>query len=66
MTVSPRLASLVSTGRVSPWRLALALLTGPGLMGELRRLAKQTRLAAEQLGKAVGELLTLTLPWAAD
>jgi adenosylhomocysteine nucleosidase len=64
--LSPRLAALVSAGRVSPWRLALAVVCRPGLTGEMWRLAKQTRLAAQQLGKAVGELLTLTLPWAAD
>jgi len=66
MRLSPRLVSLVSTGRVSPWRLPLALAAAPTLLGEVWRLAKNTRVAAEQLGKAVGELLTLTLPWAAD
>jgi adenosylhomocysteine nucleosidase len=64
--LSPRLVSLVSTGRVSPWRLPLAVACSPRLVGELWRLAGHTRLAAEQLGKAVGELLTLTLPWAGD
>jgi adenosylhomocysteine nucleosidase len=66
MALSPRLVGLVSTGRVSPLRLALAVATGPSLVGDLWRLAKQTRLAAERLGKAVGELLTITLPWAGN
>jgi adenosylhomocysteine nucleosidase len=66
MVLSPKLAALVGRGRVSLWRLALAVATGPTLVGELWRLAGQTGLAAERLGKAVGELLTLTLPWAGD
>jgi hypothetical protein len=33
------------------------------LAGELWRLALQSRRAAAQLAKALGELLTLTLPW---
>lgn len=66
MPLSPRLAALVATGRVSPWRLALAVATGPRLVSELLQLAQHTRLAAKQLGKAVGELLTLTLPWAGE
>jgi adenosylhomocysteine nucleosidase len=61
--LSPRLAALLSGGRASPLRLAAALARGPGLARELWRLARHTRLAAEQLGKALGELLTLTLPW---
>jgi adenosylhomocysteine nucleosidase len=66
MTLSPRLASLVSSGRVSPWRLGLAVAMAPRMIGELWRLARQTRVAAERLGKAVGELLTITLPWAVE
>jgi hypothetical protein len=42
--------------------LLLALARGPGLAAELWRLARHTRLAAKQLGVALGELLTLTLP----
>ncbi|HYV35093.1 MAG TPA: hypothetical protein VE988_05270 [Gemmataceae bacterium] len=61
--ISPKLARLMSGGRASPWRLALALLSSPTLLGELWRLAGQSRMAAEPLGKGLGELLTLTLPW---
>lgn len=64
-SLSPRLTSLLRGGRVSPWRLAASLARSPMLLPELLRLARQTRLAGEQLGKALGELLTLTLPWAA-
>lgn len=64
--LSPQLVSLVSGGQVSPLRAVTALLRSPGLAAELVRLASQSNYAAEQLGKALGELLTLTLPWAAD
>jgi adenosylhomocysteine nucleosidase len=60
--LSPRLAALLTGGGVSPWRVATGVLRSPGLAGELWRLAKHTRFAAGQLGKALGELLTLTLP----
>ena len=64
--LSSRLVSLVSGGRVSPLRALTALVCSPNLGAEFRRLARQSRFAAEQLGKALGELLTLTLPWGAD
>jgi adenosylhomocysteine nucleosidase len=64
--LSPRLAALLSRGRVSPVRLLAAIAGSPGITGELWRLAGATRFAAEQLGKALGELLTLTLPWGKD
>ena len=51
-------------GRVSPIRLALAVLARPWLVPELWRLAGATRIAARQLGLGLGELLTLTLDWA--
>ena len=63
--LSPQLVSLLSGGRVSPLRALAALTRRPMLAGEFARLARQTRLAAAQLGKALGELLTLTLPWSA-
>jgi nucleoside phosphorylase len=62
-SLAPQLVSLLSGARVSPLRLACAILRSPGLAIELSRLARQTRYAAEQLAKALGELLTLTLPW---
>jgi adenosylhomocysteine nucleosidase len=64
--LSPRLASLMSAGRVSPWRLALAVLRSPKLLPELWRLGRAASQAGEVLRQALGELLTLTLPWAAD
>jgi hypothetical protein len=35
----------------------------PSMFRELRRLARDTKQASTQLGKSLGELLTLTLPW---
>jgi adenosylhomocysteine nucleosidase len=61
--LSPRLTSLLRAGRVDPLRLAASVVVAPRLIGELWRLARQTTRAAEQLGKALGELLTLTLPY---
>jgi adenosylhomocysteine nucleosidase len=64
--LSPQLVGLLSNGRVSPLRLLTTLLRSPGSLREFRQLAKHTQHAASQLGKALGELLTLTLPWGAD
>jgi adenosylhomocysteine nucleosidase len=62
-TLSPRLADLVRQGRPSAPRVLAACLRSPGLIGEFRRLARDTKQAGIQLGLALGELLTLTLPW---
>jgi adenosylhomocysteine nucleosidase len=62
-TLSPRLAGLLSGGRVSLPRLLAATARRPAMLADLWRLAVATRVAADQLGKALGELLTLTLPW---
>jgi adenosylhomocysteine nucleosidase len=61
--LSPQLLALLSEGRVSALRLLAALARSPSLAGQLWRLARHTRFAAEQLAKALGELLTLTLDW---
>jgi adenosylhomocysteine nucleosidase len=60
--LSPQLAGLLSGGRVSPLRLLGLLLRRPAVVGELWRLGRHTRRAAVELGQALGELLTLTLP----
>jgi adenosylhomocysteine nucleosidase len=65
-SLSPRLLALLAGGRVSLGRALAALAASPRLAVELWRLARQTRLAADQLGKALGELLTLTLSWPID
>jgi adenosylhomocysteine nucleosidase len=65
-TLSPRLVSLLSDGRISFPRLITALLSSLRLAGDFWRLRKATRVAGENLGKGLGELLTLTLPWNAD
>ncbi len=65
-SLSPRLVTLLSGGRVSPLRVLAALARSPGLTHELWALGKHTRHAAKQLGTALGELLTLTLPGGAE
>ena len=62
-TLAPELVSLLDRGGVSLWRVLLALARRPSLLPELMRLARDTQQASIQLGKALGELLTLTLPW---
>jgi len=64
--LSPRLVSCLSGGRVAPLRLLAATAVAPHLVPQLWRLARQTRQAAQQLALALGELLTLTLPWTAE
>ena len=61
--LSPTILELLSRERVSLPRLASAVLTQPRLAKELWRLAKDTAQAADQLASALGELLTLTLPF---
>lgn len=61
--LSPALLALLKDGRISPWRTLVALCQEPRLVAEMWRLARDTRIAAEQLRHALGELLTLTLPW---
>jgi len=64
--LSPQLVEVLSSGRVTAWRLLRSIARRPRLVGEFWRLAKDTRLAARQLGLGLGEVLTLTLPWMAD
>jgi hypothetical protein len=62
--ISDRLVSALAAASNSPWRSYVLPVRHPGLLPELWRLARQTRFASLQLAKALGELLTLTLPWA--
>jgi nucleoside phosphorylase len=64
--LSPQIPALLSGGRLSPVRLVATLARYPGLTLDLWRLAKQTLLASQQLARALGELLTLTLPFGAE
>jgi adenosylhomocysteine nucleosidase len=61
--LSPNLVSLLSGGSASPFRVMRMLLRHPGMLPELLRLGRDTKRASEQLALALGELLTLTLPW---
>jgi adenosylhomocysteine nucleosidase len=64
--VSPDVMTVLEGAEVSWLALAALLARSPKKVGELWRLAKATRFASQQLAKALGELLTLTLPWSAD
>ncbi len=61
--LSPYLAGILQGGRVAPLRLAATVLRHPAIIGELWRLARDTRQAAQQLARGLEELLTPTLPW---
>jgi adenosylhomocysteine nucleosidase len=64
--LSAQLAGLLGGARVSALRLVMLTARHPGLVGEMARLARDTRLAAAQLAQALGEILTLTLPWGTE
>lgn len=64
--LSPALVGLLSDSRLNAWRILKATLRSPSLLPEFMRLAKHTRHASEQLALALGELLTLTLPFGAE
>src|SRR5262249_36647697 len=64
--LSPQLAAILSDGQVSLTRVLVNVALTPRLARDMWQLARQTRQAAEQLGKALGEVLTLTLPWGGD
>jgi adenosylhomocysteine nucleosidase len=51
--LSPQLVKLLAGGTVSPLRAAAALVRQPSLLGEFRRLARDTRLAAQRLADAL-------------
>jgi adenosylhomocysteine nucleosidase len=51
--LSPELVRLLSGSNVSAWKAFGALLRKPALIGEFRRLARDTRLAARNLAEAL-------------
>ena len=55
--LSPALTTLLSGGTASPWRVLKTLIRQPGMLPELLRLARATKIASRQLGRALGELL---------
>jgi adenosylhomocysteine nucleosidase len=61
-----QLSSTIASGHVSLARLAGRMLISLGLCVGLWRLAGQTHFAARHLGQALGELLTLSLPFGAE
>jgi adenosylhomocysteine nucleosidase len=61
--LSDQLVGLLAGPHIAAGGLLRTLVTSPSVAPELIRLAGNTRHAARQLAKALGELLTLTLPW---
>jgi hypothetical protein len=61
--LSPGLVTLLEGGSISVWRAVKALARQPSMLPEFLRLARHTNRASHELGRALGELLTLTLPW---
>jgi adenosylhomocysteine nucleosidase len=55
--LSPALVRLLSGGQVSPLKAAAALARQPSLLGEFRRLARDTKRAAEKLADALVKLI---------
>lgn len=51
--LSAELVRLLSGGRVSAWKALRALVRRPALLGQFRRLARDTRLAARNLAEAL-------------
>lgn len=60
--LSPQLVRLLSDGRVSIWRAIRALARTPRLLGEFRRLARDTRLASRLLAVALEKVMTEIKP----
>jgi adenosylhomocysteine nucleosidase len=60
--LSPELVRLLSGGRVSAWKAIRALVGKPSLLGEFRRLARDTRIAANKLAEALSAIITRQSP----
>jgi adenosylhomocysteine nucleosidase len=60
--LSPELVRLLSGGNVSVWKAIRALVRKPSLLGEFRRLARDTRLAAKNLADALVNLIGESRP----
>ena len=60
--LSPELVKLLSGGNVSLWRAMRALLGRPSLLGEFRRLARDTKIAANNLADALAEIVADAQP----
>ena len=56
--LSPRLVELLSGRSVSPVRAGWAVLRQPSLLGEFRRLARDTKIAAEKLASTLQGMLS--------
>jgi hypothetical protein len=64
--LSAELVELLAGARISPPRVALAVLRRPVILPELQRLAADSRIAADKLAKVLRALLMTTLRFAAE
>jgi nucleoside phosphorylase len=55
--LSPHLVGLLSRGSVSPLKAGWAILRRPSLLGEFRRLSRDTKLAARNLAEALVKII---------
>jgi adenosylhomocysteine nucleosidase len=60
--LSPRLVRLLAGGRVSPLKAVATLARQPSLLGEFRRLARDTRLAAANLAAELARVVKQQSP----
>ncbi len=60
--LSPELVRLLSGGNVSVWKAIRALVRKPSLLGEFRRLARDTRLAARNLADELAKIIKQESP----
>lgn len=56
-TLSPDLVALMAGGRIAPFRFLWTLIRRPTFLGELLRLARDTRHAADGLAEEIGKML---------
>jgi adenosylhomocysteine nucleosidase len=57
--LSPELVKLLSGGSVSVWNAVRALIGKPTLLGEFRRLARDTKMAARNLAKILESIVSV-------
>ncbi|HEV3385083.1 MAG TPA: hypothetical protein VG097_09715 [Gemmata sp.] len=55
--LSPELVKLLSGGNVSVWKAVRALIGKPTLLGEFRKLARDTKLAARKLAESLERII---------
>jgi adenosylhomocysteine nucleosidase len=60
--LSPAVERVLARGEVSAWAALLAILRRPSALGEFRRLARDTKLAAEKLADELARIVAESAP----